>query len=122
MPAKPRLKQLAQDGATDGQHILWNNANGVWEPGTPPAEGVPTQEAIATEVITNTDTAMAATLTSVPTSALSVKITLNGVLQRQGATFDYTVVPATGVITWLALTGSAVDMDTTDEMVVFYET
>jgi hypothetical protein len=29
---KPRLKQLAQDGATDGQVAAWNNANGVWEP------------------------------------------------------------------------------------------
>ena len=32
---KARLKQLAQDGATDGQVVEWNNASGKWEPATP---------------------------------------------------------------------------------------
>ena len=29
---KIRLKQIAQDGATDGQSIVWDNAAGVWAP------------------------------------------------------------------------------------------
>lgn len=28
------LKQLAQDGATDGQALVWDNATGVWIPAT----------------------------------------------------------------------------------------
>jgi len=32
--AKIRLKQLDQDGATNGQVVAWNNTNGVWEPTT----------------------------------------------------------------------------------------
>lgn len=31
---QPRMKQMAQDGATDGQVPKWNNATGKWEPGT----------------------------------------------------------------------------------------
>jgi hypothetical protein len=31
---KPRLKQLAQDGATDGQLARWDNASSSWIPAT----------------------------------------------------------------------------------------
>ncbi len=119
MPSKPRLKQLAQDGATDGQHMVWNTSAAAWIAETPAGDGEPTQEDIATEVITGTDTALSATLVSTPVSNLSLKLALNGVLQRQGATFDYTVSSQT--ITWLASTGTAVDMDTGDELIAFYE-
>lgn len=33
------LDKLAQDGATDGQSMLWNNALSTWEPGTPAGDG-----------------------------------------------------------------------------------
>jgi hypothetical protein len=33
------LDKLAQDGATDGQSLLWNNVGGTWEPGTPAGGG-----------------------------------------------------------------------------------
>jgi len=29
-----RLKQFAQDGATDGQCMVWNNSSGLWVPAT----------------------------------------------------------------------------------------
>ena len=32
--SRVRLKQLAQDGATDGEVAKWNNTAGVWEAGT----------------------------------------------------------------------------------------
>lgn len=40
-----RLKQIAQDGATDFQVPGWNNANGAWEPRNPVA---PTQASATT--------------------------------------------------------------------------
>ena len=43
---------------------------------------------------------------------------LNGVTQTQGAGADYSVSGQT--ITWLASTGTAVDMDTDDDIVVTY--
>ena len=36
---RTRLKQLAQDGATDGQVVEWNNTSGKWEPATPAGGG-----------------------------------------------------------------------------------
>lgn len=33
------LGNLAQEGATDGQSLLWNNGAGTWEPGTPAGGG-----------------------------------------------------------------------------------
>ena len=33
------LGNLAQEGATDGQSLLWNNGLGTWEPGTPAGGG-----------------------------------------------------------------------------------
>lgn len=38
LPEVP-LDKLAQDGATDGQSMLWNNTLGTWEPGTPAGGG-----------------------------------------------------------------------------------
>jgi hypothetical protein len=47
---------------------------------------------------------------------------LNGILKRQGIGLDYTVgVGTNGVeITWLANSGTAVDMDTSDILTVVY--
>lgn len=78
----------------------------------------PRQEAVTTQVITGSDTAMTDTLNNTPSSTASVKLYLNGVLQRQGAGNDYTISGTT--ITWLASTGTAVDMDTTDVLDAVY--
>lgn len=81
----------------------------------------PQQEAVTTETITGSDTALADALNNTPlASAASLNLYLNGVHQKQGAGFDYTVVASTGVITWLASTGTAVDMETTDTLDAYY--
>lgn len=112
-----RLKQIAQDGATLGQHIEWDGSN--WVASAVPAVTTPNQEEITTENITGTDTALADTLAATPASNASVQVYLNGVFQKQGAGEDYTISGTT--ITWLASTGTAVDMDTADELFVTYE-
>ena len=76
------------------------------------------QEPVTTEVITGSDTAITDTLDNTPVSDASVSLYLNSVHQRQGATFDYTISGST--ITWLASTGTAVDMDTGDTLIAVY--
>lgn len=83
------------------------------------AAGTPRQEAVTTENITGTDTALSDTLDNTPTSNASVELFLNGVLQIQGSGEDYTISGST--ITWLANTGTAVDMETTDDLIAVYE-
>jgi hypothetical protein len=78
----------------------------------------PTQEAVTTQVVTGADTALTDTLNSTPVSSASVSLSLNGVVQEQGAGKDYTISGAT--ITWLASTGTAVDMDTSDVLTATY--
>lgn len=85
------------------------------------ANDVPRQEAVTTENISASDTALGDALDNTPlVSTASLTLFLNGVLQKQGAGFDYTVVASTGVITWLASTGTAVDMETTDTLDASY--
>ncbi len=76
------------------------------------------QESVTTQVITGSDTALTDTLNSTPFSGPSVSLYLNGVHQQQGATFDYTISGST--ITWLASSGTAVDMDTSDTLIAVY--
>jgi hypothetical protein len=78
------------------------------------------QESIDTELITGSDTAMTDTLTTAPRAGSVVKVFLNGVQQEYGAGKDFTVSSQT--ITWLASTGTAVDMATTDVLVAVYST
>jgi hypothetical protein len=80
----------------------------------------PQQEPVTTETITGSDTAIADVLDNIPIVTLSLNLFLNGVRQKQGATFDYTVNDSTGAITWLASTGTAVDMETTDTLDASY--
>jgi hypothetical protein len=77
------------------------------------------QEAVTAQNITNTDTALTDLLDNTPVSAASVSLFLNGVHQSQGAGKDYTIASKT--ITWLASTGTAVDMVSTDEIIVEYQ-
>lgn len=77
------------------------------------------QEEITTQVITGTDTALTDTLTNAPATSQSLKLYLNGILQEQGATEDYTFSGTT--ITWRAGTGTAVDLDTNDTLIAVYQ-
>lgn len=77
------------------------------------------QELVTTQVITGTDTILTDTINAYPESAAEVKVYLNGILQRQGAGFDYELVNGRR-INWLASSGTAVDMDTSDELLVVY--
>lgn len=76
------------------------------------------QEVVATEAITGTDTALADTLDSTPVSSACVALFFNGVLCKQGATFDYSISGST--ITWLASSGTAPDMTTGDSLIALY--
>ena len=76
------------------------------------------QEAITTELIVNSDTALADTLNFTPDNDESLVLFLNGVMQRQGAGNDYSVSGQT--ITWLASSGTAVNMQTNDTLDATY--
>ena len=115
--SKVRLKQIAQDGATDGQLMTWNASMGKWVPASNVDGPNFIQDVIPGEVVTGTDTVLGTALTQTPVAG-SVKLFLNGVLQKEGATFDYTVSGT--AVTWLASTGTAVDLDATDEILVKY--
>lgn len=78
----------------------------------------PQQEVVTTEAVTGTDTALADTLNATPKANAWVSLYLNGVFQRQGAGFDYTISGTT--ITWLASSGTAVNMKTGDTLDVVY--
>jgi hypothetical protein len=91
--------------------------------------GTPRQEELTTENIVSADVTLADTLdftpvNESPTSGFyaSVVLFLNGILRRQGVGLDYTVdVGTSGIeITWLANSGTAVDMDTSDVLTVVY--
>jgi hypothetical protein len=79
----------------------------------------PRQESVTTETINGTDTAMSDTLDNTPVSNASVSLFFNGVHMRQGAGFDYTISGTT--ITWLASTGTAENMDTSDVLIAVYD-
>lgn len=85
--------------------------------------GNPVQEPQATENISGTDTTLAAAFSKEPISDASVRAWLNGVLQEQGATKDYTVdhTASPPSIKWLQSTGTAVPMDTNDVLIIAYE-
>jgi hypothetical protein len=83
------------------------------------AGGTPRQEAVLPQNITGADSDLADTLNNTPTSAASVKLYLNGLLVPQGAGLYYTVLAST--IKWLASSGTAVDLDTSDELLAVYE-
>lgn len=77
-------------------------------------------ESITTETVTGTDTTLTAVLSTWPASPSKVRLYLNGVLLRQGAGQDYEILNGRQ-INWLAATGTAPDLDTTDELLAVYE-
>lgn len=103
------LKKLDNDDT----HFM--NGQGTW---AVPAGGGGTQrqEVVTTQAITG-DTALTDHLDYTPQSG-SLQLYLNGVFQQQGATKDYTLSSTT--ITWLASSGTAVDMDTSDILIAKY--
>ena len=77
------------------------------------------QEQLNPQAITGTDTALTDQLDHTPVSDASVSMYMNGIFQKQGSGEDYTISGTQ--ITWLANSGTAVDMDLTDVLVVKYE-
>lgn len=75
-------------------------------------------ESLTTETITGTDTGLTDTLTNTPSDVTKVAAYLNGIKQVYGAGNDFTVSGTT--LTWLASTGTAVDMETSDGLEVVY--
>lgn len=79
------------------------------------------QELVTTQSIINSDTALTDTLNAAPKSVASVLLFLNGVQQIQGTGEDYTLGGVDNrTITWLASTGTAVNMKVTDKLVAYY--
>lgn len=78
----------------------------------------PQQEPITAENITNADTPLADTLNATPKDNAWLRLYLNGVFQRQGAGKDYSISGTT--ITWLALTGTAINMKASDTVDAVY--
>ena len=76
------------------------------------------QEVIAAQNITGTDTTLVANLSATPIANANVELTQNGLLQTQGAGADYTVSGT--AITWLAGSGTATALATTDVLVARY--
>lgn len=86
--------------------------------------GNPYQESYAGDVIAGgaADTALSNPAANLPLLSLeSFRLFMNGILQEQGAGKDYTVVAATGVVTWLTTSGTAIAMDATDVITYAYE-
>ncbi len=78
-------------------------------------------ESVTTEAISSSDTAMADTLDFDPVFPGAVILTLNGVVQDQGTGEDYTLGGAGNrTITWLASSGTAVNMKASDSMKARY--
>lgn len=104
---------------SNGQVLTANSGAAAGVSWTTPSTATHRQEAITAQNITNTDTALTDLLDNAPVSPASVKLFLNGVRQNQGAGKDYTIAGQT--ITWLALTGTAVDMVSTDDLYADYQ-
>jgi len=122
--ADPGSLFMRDDGVSTGE-VYVSNGDGAGAAGTSWSRlattntaGAPQQEPFTPVGTITTDTVVA-TLASTPISNASVVVYLNGIQQDQGAGLDYTVSGTS--ITWLAGTGTAVDLDTSDGLVVTYE-
>jgi hypothetical protein len=93
--AYPYIRQIAQGGVTP-------NSNA--------------KDTIPGEVVIGSDTVLATGLSQTPL-ADSVTLDLNGIVQVEGS--DYLIVGTS--ITWLADSGTAVDLDPTDQINVQYQ-
>lgn len=105
-------------GVTDGMALVVDSAQTSGLKWAAQTGATCRQEAVAAQNITNADTALTDLLDYTPLASTCVHLYLNGVHQSQGAGKDYTISSKT--ITWLASTGTAVDMVSTDEIIVGY--
>lgn len=99
------LTRYIADDVTDGAAVWSRLLRGRLRP----------PEVLASQVITGTDTELTDQLTFTPLVPAEFQLWQNDGLLRQGATFDYTL--AGKVITILAATGTATDMDTSDTFI-----
>lgn len=107
---------------TDGQVLVADSADSTgikWADPSTLGVTVERQERLTTEAISGTDTALTDQLDHTPVSNASVALYLNGVHQVQGSGEAYTI--SGKVITWLQSTGTAVPLETTDDLVAVYE-
>ena len=77
-------------------------------------------ENIPSENTSGVDYTLINKLTYVAANATDIELTLNGIVQRQGAGEDYTLDGSTGQIIWLGATGTGLSLDTLDEIMVGY--
>jgi hypothetical protein len=83
--------------------------------------GMPFVENVTAEAITGIDGSLSDSLDNTPlVDATRAVLFLNGQEQRKGAGNVWTVNPTTGIITWLAGTGTAVDLEVSDSLEVLY--
>ena len=68
----------------------------------------------------STDFSFATTLGFKPLSSDDVHLRLNGLWQKEGTGNDFSINISTKVITWLAGTGTGVDLAVSDEIIVYY--
>jgi hypothetical protein len=94
--------------------LYWRNGAGTEFTLT----NVPQQESVTTQNIVGTDTVLTDVLNFTPVSNASVMLFLNGAFQRQGVGFDYTISGT--AITWLAASGTALDMSVADTLIAVY--
>lgn len=118
-PASSVDSEIALFSDTSGKSLKRATTSGVVK-ATAGVIGAATfnHETLASQVITGTDTTLTDTLDNTPISPDSVRIWMNGIFQEQGSGKDYTISGQT--ITWLASSGTAVNMDTDDDLVVEY--
>lgn len=110
--------QVLQWDATEAAAI-WADSQGGSSGSASSLEAV--QHTIASEVVSGSDTNLAATLNAAPYSTGSVLLFHNGVQQRQGAAADYVLTGSENkTIRWLAGTGTAVDLIADDNIDVYY--
>jgi len=78
------------------------------------------EEQITSENIGGADLVMTQKLSFKPVGD-DIELRLNGVIQTQGIAKDYTINIGLKEITWLSNSGTAVDMATTDELIIKYK-
>lgn len=124
MPARrgPRADQIDQGNATSGQIIT----AGLLFPSFDDNQGSAgtAQDIIQPQAIADVDELVDTPLSLEPRDADSAILFLNGVTQVQGVGFDYELVIDTNgntSILWLAGSGTAVNLSSTDVIIVLYQ-
>lgn len=136
MPARrgPRADQIDQGNAVAGQVITAGllfpsfednegGGGGVTDATAAPAI-LPVQDVIQPQAITDVDDIIDTPLSLEPFDPDSVIVFLNGIAQVQGTGRAYEIVVDTNgntAILWLAGTGTAVNLTSSDQIIVLYQ-